>query len=110
MSTWNVVLGSDSTTTPSTSIMSDFAKFLSLLVLITADICGDGFTKLTICDFFAASDLFSDGAVTFAHELHMACPLALGRLQTPALPIRQQEEVLLRRKYEEVASRIPAGD
>ena len=27
-----------------------------------------------------------------------------------ALPIRQQEEVLLRRKYEEVASRVPAGD
>ena len=26
MSTWNVVLGRDSTTTPSTSIMSDFAK------------------------------------------------------------------------------------
>ena len=101
MSTWNVVLGSDSTTTPSTSIMSDFAKLLSLPILITAAECGYGFTKLTVCDFFVTSDFFSYDAVALSDKDNVFHALALGRLDPPTLPVGQQQEILLRGKHEE---------
>ena len=109
MSTWNVVLGSDSTTTPSTSIISDFAKSLSLLVLITAAECGKGFTKLTIGDFFAASDLLGHRAVALPAKLRMLPSLSLGVLHPAPFSVSQQEEVSLRRKHEEEISLVPAG-
>ena len=83
---------------------------LSLLVLITAAYRGYGFTKLTICDFFAASDLLSHQTVTFPYQHHVLAALALGALQPALFPVGQQEEVSLRCKHEEEASRVPAGD
>ena len=83
---------------------------LSLLVLITAAYRGYGFTKLTMCDFFAASDLFSHQTVTFPYQHHVLAALALGALQPALFPVGQQEEVSLRCKHEEEASRVPAGD
>jgi hypothetical protein len=110
MSTWNVVLGSDSTTTPSTSIMSDFAKLQSLLVWIPAAPRSDGSTKLTVGDFFVASDLPGDRALARTRQRHVFAPLALGILQPPPFAVGQQEEVTLCRKHKGVTPLVPAGD
>ena len=84
---------------------------LSLLVLITAALqSGNGFTKLTVCDFFAASDPLGSGPGVETGRHNVPQPLALRVFHPPALAVRQQEEVSLRRKYEEEAPRVPAGD
>ena len=56
----------------------DFAKSIFLLVLITAADCGYGFTKLTICDFFAASDLLGNQTVAFTHQFDMLLSFPFG--------------------------------
>ena len=82
MSTWNVVLGSASVTTPSTSIISDFAKCSSLLVWITVPAqLGEGLAELTVGDLLSASDLFSRPAVGAAGESDMLPLFPLGPLQ-----------------------------
>ena len=68
---------------------------LSLLVLITAAKRGYGFTKLTICDLFAASDFLGERATVGAEQRRVLAPLALGPLHGPPFPIRQQEKVTL---------------
>ncbi|MBQ0038703.1 MAG: hypothetical protein KBS74_08560, partial [Clostridiales bacterium] len=106
----NVVLGRDSTTTPSTSIISDFAKLLSLLVLITAAVCGYGFTKLTVCDFFAASDFLGNRAASFPHQLHMLAALTLRGFHAASFAVCQHQKLSFCRKYKEDAPLISAGD
>ncbi len=54
------VLGMASTTMPSTSIMSYFAKCYPPGLDFWLPRSGEGFTKLTVCNFLAASDLLGD--------------------------------------------------
>ena len=86
-----------------------FCQVLSLLVLITAAYRGDGFTKLTICDGFVASDPLGNRAPIAPEQRRVFAPLALRPFHGPRLSVRQQEEVPLRRKDEEGLSLIPAG-
>ena len=86
-----------------------FCQVLSLLVLITAAYRGDGFTKLTICDGFVASDPLGNRAPIAPEQRRVFAPLALRPFHGPRLSVRQQEEVSLRRKHEEEASRVRKG-
>ena len=83
---------------------------LSLLVRIfLAAVCGDGFTKLTVCDFFLASDLLGDRRRALCDEADMLLLFPLRRFDPAALAVGQQQVLPVCFQHEEVFALLSAG-
>ena len=83
---------------------------LSLLVWIAAAVKGsDGFTKLTVCDFFIPSDFFCNAAVAFGDEAEMLALFPLRRFKLPALAVSDERVLVVCLQNEEVFALFPAG-
>ena len=83
---------------------------LSLLVRIfLAAVCGDGFTKLTVCDFFLASDLLGDRRRALCDEANMLLLFPLRRFDPAALAVGQQQVLPVCFQHEEVFALFSAG-
>src|SRR5699024_10350473 len=109
MSTWNVVLGRDSVTTPSSSIISSFAKRDSLLE------GGQRPSQFPVRHRFSLFQLLDGGVVKGAvrrgEGLHMPRLFRLGMGRSPSLSVGQQQPagLLFHTHDAEDAFLVPSG-
>ena len=105
MSTWNVVLGRDSVTTPSSSIISSFAKRVSLLE------GGQRPSKFSVGYRDSLLQFFYSRVteVPLVQPRHMAGLFPFGSGHGAALPVGQQEKLALLSGDKEQLALVPSG-
>ena len=78
------------------------------MITVLAAIDGEGFTKLTVCNDLAASELCGEFPRRGSRALNVPALLALGSFEPSGLAVREQKLFVLDIHNEEESALLPA--